>query len=212
MVVQGQQVLELGCGTGLVGLMCAQAGGAAGVVLSDYHPSVLQCATHNAAANDCTPLCQVVALDWLHYELSDAMQLGPFDVVVAADVLYEMAHAMAIPKVVNAFLRRHGKTNEDTEHNNDNNNLTPRRVPTFYAVMPLREKYMKEVETFERGMKEEGFECIYERVYDYNKFEFDVQQQQLKTDKVVKEEQEEEEEQSAVPKQKYYVYVRAPIH
>ncbi|KAJ8324744.1 hypothetical protein O5D80_006982 [Batrachochytrium dendrobatidis] len=62
--VAGQNVLELGCGTGLSGLVAARSG-AKLVVLTDYHPVVLSNVERNVEANNVESNAKVVKLDWL---------------------------------------------------------------------------------------------------------------------------------------------------
>ncbi|KAJ1445387.1 putative methyltransferase-domain-containing protein [Pelagophyceae sp. CCMP2097] len=90
----GTRVLDLGCGTGLVGLACWLRG--ADVTLTDL-PSVVDLALENCKANvlsegEALPASlRVVAHAWG----SCARALGPpFDVVVASDCLYD---AKALP-------------------------------------------------------------------------------------------------------------------
>lgn len=90
---RGKKVLELGAGTGVVGLVLAAHG--ADVTLTDL-PEALPILRHNAAANfePGTPEAErvrVLPLDWTQ-GLSPALrQLQPFDVVVGADLVYNEA-------------------------------------------------------------------------------------------------------------------------
>ncbi|KAH6571260.1 hypothetical protein BASA61_010212 [Batrachochytrium salamandrivorans] len=62
--VAGHNVLELGCGTGLAGLVAARSGSNS-VVLTDYHPVVISNAQRNIEANNVDAVAQVLKLDWL---------------------------------------------------------------------------------------------------------------------------------------------------
>jgi predicted nicotinamide N-methyase len=77
------RVLELGCGLGLPSLVAARAGGR--VLATDWSAAALGLLRSNAAANGVS--LQTAHVDWAHPEelLADA----PFDLVLAADVLYE---------------------------------------------------------------------------------------------------------------------------
>jgi len=81
--LKGARVLELGCGLGLPSLAAARAGGR--VLATDWSPHALELLEGNARRND-TPL-ETARLDWRspHW----AIDRGPWDLVLAADVLYE---------------------------------------------------------------------------------------------------------------------------
>lgn len=81
------RVLELGSGTGLLGLAAAAALQLP-VTVTDL-PQVLPALQHNVALNArVAPLVQVQACDWLHPP-RDASQLGgPFGLVLAADCVW----------------------------------------------------------------------------------------------------------------------------
>jgi predicted nicotinamide N-methyase len=79
----GQRVVELGCGLGVSSLAAARAG--ASVLATDAEAEALELVEQNAADNGLDVETEVV--DW-----SDPARLvaqAPFDLVLAADVLYE---------------------------------------------------------------------------------------------------------------------------
>ena len=79
----GQRVLELGCGLGLPSIAAARAG--AHVTASDWSKDATTAALANAALNDVE--VEAVHADW---DAPEALLAGaPWDLVVAADVLYE---------------------------------------------------------------------------------------------------------------------------
>lgn len=84
--MRGKRVLELGCGLGLVGIAAAHAG--AIVTLSDYEQDALNFSRHNLMRNLSEEIlstnCNVIQLDWRH-----PPPLEPFDLILAADVVYE---------------------------------------------------------------------------------------------------------------------------
>lgn len=81
----GTQVVELGCGLGVPGLVAARAGAA--VLATDDDPDALDLVERNARANGLT-----VATARLEWSAGDELVArGPFDLVLAADVLYEQA-------------------------------------------------------------------------------------------------------------------------
>ncbi|MCW3041632.1 MAG: Methyltransferase type 12 [Solirubrobacterales bacterium] len=97
------RVLELGCGLGLPALAAARAG--ARVTATDWAPDAITAATDNAAANGVT--LQAVVADWR--EPGPLVARGPWDLVLAADVLYEaravapllaLLEALAAPRVL----------------------------------------------------------------------------------------------------------------
>jgi predicted nicotinamide N-methyase len=79
----GRRVLELGCGLGLVGVTAALAGAA--VLAVDRSPEATAFAAANAARNGATLRTAVCAFDQPERLLAEA----PWDLVLAADVLYE---------------------------------------------------------------------------------------------------------------------------
>jgi predicted nicotinamide N-methyase len=79
----GRRVLELGCGLGLVGVTAALAGAA--VLVVDRSPEAIAFAALNAERNGVTLQRAVCAFDQPERLLAGA----PWDLVLAADVLYE---------------------------------------------------------------------------------------------------------------------------
>ncbi len=92
-------LLELGAGTGIVGLGAAASGGFSHVVMSDL-PSVLPLIRRNVETN-IGALRSDVAVEPLRWHVADdASSLlaahGPFDVIVGGDVLYRAQVALPI--------------------------------------------------------------------------------------------------------------------
>jgi predicted nicotinamide N-methyase len=83
--LRGMRVVELGCGLGLPSLVAARAG--AEVLATDACPDALELVTRNAHLNDLG--VATARSDWA--EPSELLRHAPFDVVLAADVLYEQA-------------------------------------------------------------------------------------------------------------------------
>ncbi|MBM3458183.1 MAG: methyltransferase domain-containing protein [Armatimonadetes bacterium] len=81
--LRGRQVLELGCGAGLVGLAAAALG--AEVLQTDRFPEAVALARRNARENG-LPGVRQVAADWRQWPLA-----GQWPLVVASDVLYQSA-------------------------------------------------------------------------------------------------------------------------
>jgi predicted nicotinamide N-methyase len=83
----GARVLELGCGLGAPSVVAARAG--ADVLATDGAPDAVAFAAHSLALNEAT--ADVAHVDWVtHGEALVAR--GPFDVLLAADVLYLQAN------------------------------------------------------------------------------------------------------------------------
>ncbi|CAN5688724.1 methyltransferase domain-containing protein [soil metagenome] len=81
----GGRVLELGCGVALPSLVLLARG--ADVLATDYYPDALRFAEVNALRNALPPL-RTALMDW-----RAPSTLGVFDLVLAADVLYERRNA-----------------------------------------------------------------------------------------------------------------------
>jgi predicted nicotinamide N-methyase len=84
----GLHVVELGCGLGLPCLAAARAG--ARVLATDAEPEALELLARNARLNGAS--LETALADWFHPE--ELGQRAPFDLVLAADVLYER-HSVA---------------------------------------------------------------------------------------------------------------------
>jgi len=93
LVPGGRSLLELGCGLALPAIVASRRGFRA--VASDYEEDALEGVRYNAARNGAETL-ETMLLDWRR--LPDDLQT--FDLVVAADVLYEKHHAEALAGVV----------------------------------------------------------------------------------------------------------------
>lgn len=79
----GRQVLELGCGLGVPSIVAARGG--ARVVATDWSADALDAVQANAALNDTA--VRTLKADWRRPDA--LLACGPFDLVLAADVLYE---------------------------------------------------------------------------------------------------------------------------
>ncbi|CAG8570681.1 9490_t:CDS:2 [Racocetra fulgida] len=134
--IQSTFILEIGTGTGLVGLTCAMIG-CLNVLLTDYHLNVLSNVAYNINLNQLQNVVKVEKLDWK--DIANGVEpefQQKFDIIVGADIVYEVAHANWIPKVIKKFMKKGG---------------------TFYLMIPLRPTHTLEVELFERCMEEQGF-------------------------------------------------------
>jgi D-xylulose reductase len=154
-VQQRLQVLELGSGTGLVGL--AMAGLGADVVLTDL-PSIHANLARNAETN-----CDVVhlsggsmrtgVLDWtnpMHCELSDTandskieIMTSKFPLILAADSLYSPEHPHMLVDTIAAWLSHDGDAKVIVE-------------------FPYRDAYLPEIKTFRERMIKLGLRIVEE--------------------------------------------------
>jgi predicted nicotinamide N-methyase len=83
--LSGRRVVELGCGLAAPSIVAARAG--ATVLATDACPEALELVERNARANGVT--LETAAVDW--HEPAALLRRAPFDLVLAADVLYERA-------------------------------------------------------------------------------------------------------------------------
>lgn len=130
--LRGLRVVELGCGLGLPSLVAARAG--ASVLATDAAPAALELVRRNSDANGVR--LDTATADW--NEPEQLVERGPFDLVLAADVLYERA---AVAQLLS---------------------LLPRLAPAAWLADPGRpaaRAFMEEarrrgwpVETLERGV------------------------------------------------------------
>ena len=88
MPLDGLRVVELGCGLALPSLAAARAG--ATVLATDTEPEALALVARNASLNGVS--LKTLRLDWSEPEA--LLRGAPFDLVLAADVLYER-HSVA---------------------------------------------------------------------------------------------------------------------
>jgi predicted nicotinamide N-methyase len=81
--LRGLRVVELGCGLAVPSIAAARAGAA--VLATDACPDALELVARNARANDVR--IDTATVDWA--EPGELVRRAPFDLVLAADVLYE---------------------------------------------------------------------------------------------------------------------------
>ncbi|CDO74416.1 hypothetical protein BN946_scf184867.g14 [Trametes cinnabarina] len=103
------RILELGAGTGLLSIAAAKllASEPPTIVATDYHPSVLANLRANVKTNNLAssvgPSVDVLPLDWQH-PVYEGPFAEPFDVILAADVIYHPDHARWIRDCVQHLL------------------------------------------------------------------------------------------------------------
>lgn len=97
----GRSFIDLGCGSGLVSACAALAG--FDVTVSDYYEDAIRFARVNAARNGAAAPAGLV-LDWRHLPAD----LARFDVVAAADVLYERTYGPLVAQAIGRTLAADG--------------------------------------------------------------------------------------------------------
>ncbi len=112
----GLRVLELGAGTGLLSITVAKILAPRSqvrtsepppiIVATDFHPGVLANLQRNVDDNADTQGILVRKFDWSQPNLSSAPFDRPFDIILAADVVYEPFHAPWIANCVAKLLAR----------------------------------------------------------------------------------------------------------
>jgi len=91
--ISDRRILELGCGLGLPSLVLQGRG--ANVTASDYHPLSESFLDYNAALN------KLPAVPYLHLPWSSRDDgVGPFDVIIGSDILYERNHAGMLAELI----------------------------------------------------------------------------------------------------------------
>src|SRR5687767_9817396 len=98
---RGRRLIELGCGIGLVS--CAAAAAGFDVLATDYYEDALRFTRENTRANIGREVSTQL-VDWRAFPAS----LSGFDVIVAADVLYERPYGQLVPEVLRAALAPNG--------------------------------------------------------------------------------------------------------
>ena len=99
--VKDCNVIELGCGLGVVGIAAA-LGGASSVLLTDLKEENLALAEAAAEANGVSHLVSTRVLDWT--QPGDLSSLGPFDVVLGSDVLYSCNLSADLVQIIATLL------------------------------------------------------------------------------------------------------------
>jgi len=135
------RVLELGAGTGLVGIAAAAAF-ATHVDLTDL-PEICENLAYNCQRNESVireygGSTAAFSLDWSCLPLEDDMSVDDkYDVILAADSLYSSQHPAMLTNAICRYLKR---------------------VATSMVIveLPLREAYQPEIDDFRRLMKEKG--------------------------------------------------------
>jgi ribosomal protein L11 methylase PrmA len=104
MNLRGKRAIELGCGVGLPSVVALERG-ADEVVATDHYPGALDFAAYNAESNGEKSL-ETALLDWRKPRLDG---LANFDIVFAADVLYERRNVPLLAEIVPKLLAPKGE-------------------------------------------------------------------------------------------------------
>ena len=97
----GRRVIELGVGVGLPSLVALDRG--AGVLATDYYEAALDFTRHNARENG-LPEPETALLNW-----HAGPGVGAFDLVLAADVMYEERSTRSLARLVPGLLAPGGE-------------------------------------------------------------------------------------------------------
>jgi predicted nicotinamide N-methyase len=101
--LRGARVLELGCGLALPSIAAALAGGR--VLATDWSAHAVAVATENARRNGLELDADVVS--W--YAPDDLVERGPWDIVLAADVLYEARNVPVLEELLPRLVGARGE-------------------------------------------------------------------------------------------------------
>ena len=106
-ILQGKRVLELGAGTGFVGLGLAISDLCPEVVMSDVHDGVLARIEESIVESQCGEVAKVAKLDWQNFS---AEHFRTSDIIIGADVVYDVSLVPPLVDCLDALLRdRHDR-------------------------------------------------------------------------------------------------------
>jgi 2-polyprenyl-3-methyl-5-hydroxy-6-metoxy-1,4-benzoquinol methylase len=97
----GKQILEIGCGLGLVGVVAASFGHK--VVMTEHNPEALEFARANAELNGC-PEVEIIDLDWNSPSL-----YGRFDYIVGSEIVYHQKDFDPLKNLFERLLKPDGE-------------------------------------------------------------------------------------------------------
>jgi predicted nicotinamide N-methyase len=101
--LRGKPTLELGCGLGLPSIAAARAGGR--VLATDWSPQAIALLEDNAARNGA--VLETALVDWARPAL--VVERAPWDLVLAADVLYERRNVAPLLDLLPRLLGERGE-------------------------------------------------------------------------------------------------------
>jgi predicted nicotinamide N-methyase len=141
--VRNKDVLELGSGTGLAGLVSGRMGSRK-TIMTDYHPVVIKNSIINIEANKLSDNVRCVNLDWRWYddtpnsEKREDLTKTIWPIIIAADCIFDFSHSELVPKVSKHYLSKDP-------------------AARFHVLLPHRILFQKEIEAFEINMIKEGW-------------------------------------------------------
>lgn len=89
--MNGQRVLEIGCGLALPSMVAAAAG--AIVLATDTHPATKIFLEHNLQLNELESHVGFLKLDWRNF---DRNSIGEFDLIIGSDLLYDLKQPLIL--------------------------------------------------------------------------------------------------------------------
>ena len=98
----GEQILEIGCGLGLAGIVGCQQGGK--VLFTDYERDALSLTRYNVWRNGCTDRATFVQMDW-----NAPCVKGKFSLILASDVIYEEKNWRPVLSLIQRRLTTNGQ-------------------------------------------------------------------------------------------------------
>jgi len=131
------RILELGAGTGMLSIAAAKILNSSNpptpseIIATDYHPEVLDNLAKNVATNfpkDPTTAITIKRLDWEVPHYTKPLD-RPFDVILAADVIYHPEHARWIKQCVEKLLVRPSHTSVSSNRGGGG---------IFWLIIPVR--------------------------------------------------------------------------
>lgn len=99
--LEDKSLLDIGSGLGLTGIVAAKK--KAKVVFSDYEDIALEFCSHNAQLNKIDSF-KTLNLDWRNAKLEES-----FDIITAADVVYEKRFLEPVLNLISSLLKPGGK-------------------------------------------------------------------------------------------------------
>ena len=141
------RILELGAGTGMLSIVTAKIllqqqsyNPAPEIIATDYHPEVLDNLARNVATNfSKIPGAAVTIkhLDWEAPHYCEPLD-RPFDIILAADVIYHPEHAKWIKQCVENLLVRPSDSTTTTTTSPCNNTRSGGGGGVFWLIIPVR--------------------------------------------------------------------------
>lgn len=104
--VRNLNILELGCGMGITAAVAVRHG--AQLTITDYAPEALALTRLTSLRHAGLEPERARRLNWRRDDLTDILEHGPFDVVLAADVLYERRDIEPLLRAIEMLVKPSG--------------------------------------------------------------------------------------------------------